>query len=157
MKTYTLEEKKQIFTRWHIGRGGHYNNAGHRSFCGCENFRELVDLEINDGCDLITEDWDDEADKLVKFEDKDWRLVNRVGDTLLEGRDEIECETGSIDFDGIYNTDYVKTVDNLTAEEEEILVDGLDNCDYFNMSDELREYVKQELAPKYGKEVEDEC
>lgn len=50
-----------------------------------------------------------------------WTLTNGAGNTILEGREAIESETGVLDFDGEYDTIYVESADNLSDAEIEIL------------------------------------
>lgn len=50
-----------------------------------------------------------------------WTLTNGAGNTILEGREAIESETGVLDFDGEYDTIYVVSTDNLSEEETELL------------------------------------
>ena len=99
MKTTILEEAQDLKVRFHIGRGGRFNNAGHKTYVGTVN--ELSDC-FGDFI-VISED---ENGKTLP--DSEWKLVDSGRNVILSGRDEIESETGIRDWDGEYDTDIVR-------------------------------------------------
>ena len=122
-----------IFVSFHIGRGGHFNNTGHLSFHGEENFQQLIQ-RCSDVCMIINEDENGKP-----LADEDWQLVDTGSNVILQGRDEIEAEKGRLEWDTIYDTDYVETTDNLSDNELECLWNAYLNEEY--MSDELKDEI----------------
>ena len=51
--------------------------------------------------------------------DDDWKLIDTGSNVILKGRDEIEAMTGRLEWDTIYDTDYVTTTDDLSEKEAE--------------------------------------
>lgn len=122
-----------IFVSFHIGRGGHFNNPGTLSFSGEEDFQQLIS-RCSDVCMIINEDENGKP-----LADKDWQLVDTGSNVILQGRDEIEAEKGRLEWDTIYDTDYVETTDNLSDNELECLWNAYLNEEY--MSDELKDEI----------------
>lgn len=124
---------EKIYVSFHVGRGGHYNNPGTLSFSGEEDFQQLIS-RCSDVCMIIIEDENGEP-----IADEDWQLVDLGGNIILEGREEIENNTGRLEWDGEYDTDYVETTDNLSDDELECLWNAYLNEEY--MSDELKDEI----------------
>ena len=122
-----------IYVSFHIGRGGRFHNAGHLSFTEEEDFQDLLSRR-SDVCTII--DTDEEDNPLA---DADWHVIDGGGNTILEGREAIEAMTGTLDFDGIYDTDYVTTTDNLSEAEKDAIWNAYLNEEY--MSDELKDAI----------------
>lgn len=93
---------------FHIGRGGHFHNAGYKTFN--PNVTRLQ--ECFDEAMII--DQDEDGNELPADQ---WQLVDGGGNVILTGRDEIESETGVLDWDGDYDTDIVKPLSECTDEE----------------------------------------
>ncbi len=115
---------------FHIGRGGRFRNPGHKTFVpGVTSLSQCFADEYK----YTIIDTDDDGNPLP---DDEWKLV-AAGDAVLTGRDEIESETGVLDWDGEYDTDIVKPISDCTQEELELIyntsctetVDG-DTLDY---------------------------
>lgn len=102
---------KPIYVSFHIGRGGHFNNPGFLTFSDEEDFQDLL-RRCRD--DLIYEFEDEEGNALP---DADCKVYDTGGNELLRGRDVIEAKTGRLDFDGEYNTSYVKEFNDLNSTE----------------------------------------
>lgn len=66
-------------------------------------------------------------------------MVDTGSNVILQGRDEIEAEKGRLEWDTIYDTDYVETTDNLSDNELECLWNAYLNEEY--MSDELKDEI----------------
>ena len=102
---------KPIYVSFHIGRGGHFNNPGFLTFSDEEDFQDLL---RRCGDDLIYEFEDEEGNELP---DADCKVYDTGGNEILRGRDVIESKTGRLDFDGEYNTSYVKEFNDLNSTE----------------------------------------
>lgn len=114
MKTTILEGAQDLKVRFHIGRGGHFNNAGHKTYVGTVNglsdcFGESSVIDV-----------DDNGDKLP---DNKWQLVDGGGNVILTGRDKIESETGILDWDGEYDTDIVRKLSECDDDEYQMILD----------------------------------
>lgn len=132
--------KKQIFVSFHIGRGGHFNNPGHLTFHGEEDFQGLI-RRCSDVSMIISED--EEGNTLP---DSQWAIEDTGGNVILQGRQEIEAMTGRLEWDTIYDTDYVTTTDDLTAEEVDAIWETYKDEDF--MSDELKDFICTEKGFK---------
>ena len=117
MNTTVFEEAQNINVRFHIGRGGHFNNAGHKTYVGTVN--DLSDC-FGDSF-VISEDENGKA-----LPDSEWRLVDGGGNVILSGRDEIESETGILDWDGEYDTDIVRHLSECDDDEYQLILDTAD-------------------------------
>ena len=115
MKTTILEGAQDLKVRFHIGRGGHFNNAGHKTYEGTVN--ELSDCF---GDSIVISD--DENGKPLP--DSEWQLVDGGGNVILTGRDEIESETGILDWDGEYDTDIVRKLSECDDDEYQLILDA---------------------------------
>ena len=114
MNTTILEEAQNMKVRFHIGRGGQFNNAGHKTYVGTVN-----DLSDCFGDSIVFSE--DENGKPLP--DSEWRLVDGGGNVILTGRDEIESETGILDWDGEYDTDIVRNLSECDDDEYQLILD----------------------------------
>ena len=114
MNTTILEEAQDMKVRFHIGRGGRFNNAGHKTYVGTVN-----DLYNCFGDSFIISE--DENGKPLP--DSEWQLVDGGGNVILTGRDEIESETGILDWDGEYDTDIVRYLEDCDDDEYQLILD----------------------------------
>ena len=114
MNTTILEEAQNMKVRFHIGRGGHFNNAGHKTYVGTVN--DLSDC-FGDSI-VISEDENGKA-----LPDSEWRLVDGGGNVILSGRDDIESDTGILDWDGEYDTDIVRYLSECDDDEYQLILD----------------------------------
>ena len=114
MNTTILEEAQDMKVRFHIGRGGRLNNAGHKTYVGTVN--ELSDC-FGDSI-VISED---ENGKTLP--DSEWQLVDSGSNVILSGRDKIESDTGILDWDGEYDTDIVRYLSECDDEEYQLILD----------------------------------
>ena len=114
MKTTILEGAQDINVRFHIGRGGRFNNAGHKTYV----------CSVNDLSDCFGDSFlisEDENGKTLP--DSEWKLIDGGGNVILTGRDEIESETGILDWDGEYDTDIVRKLSECDDDEYQIILD----------------------------------
>ena len=121
MKTTILEGAQDLKVRFHIGRGGHFNNAGHKTYVGTVNglsdcFGESI---------VISEDENGKP-----LPDSEWRLVDGGGNVILTGRDEIESETGILDWDCEYDTDIVQKLSECDDDEYQLILDAAERGAY---------------------------
>lgn len=95
--------------------------------------RKLSDY-YDDNVFLNNEDFDGN-----ELPEDQWTLTDGAGNTILEGREAIESETGVLDFDGEYDTIYVESADNLSDAEIEILRDYYLNGEYipYGLEDDI--------------------
>ena len=121
MKTTILEGAQDLKVRFHIGRGGHFNNAGHKTYEGTVN--ELSDC-FGDSI-VISEDENGKP-----LPDSEWQLVDGGGNVILSGRDEIESETGILDWDGEYDTDIVQKLSECDDDEYQLILDAAERGAY---------------------------
>ena len=76
--------------------------------------------------------------------DEQWQLLDSGGNVLLEGRDEIEAKTGSIDHDDYYGRCIVKRLGDCNNEENEALYQAYLSWDlpnYGEEAEELKDYI----------------
>ena len=121
MNTTILEGAQNINVRFHIGRGGHFNNVGHKTYVGTVN-----DLSDCFGDSIVFSE--DENGKPLP--DSEWRLVDGGGNVILTGRDEIESDTGILDWDGEYDTDIVRHLSECDDDEYQLILDAAERGEY---------------------------
>lgn len=121
MNTTILEGAQDLKVRFHIGRGGHFNNAGHKTYVGTVNgLSDCLDDSI-----VISED---ENGKTLP--DSEWQLVDSGSNVILSGRDEIESDTGILDWDGEYDTDIVRKLSECDDDEYQLILDAAERGAY---------------------------
>ena len=121
MNTTILEGAQDLKVRFHIGRGGRFNNAGHKTYVGSVNglsdcFGESI---------VISEDENGHP-----LPDSEWKLVDSGSNVILSGRDEIESETGILDWDGEYDTDIVRKLSECDDDEYQLILDAAERGAY---------------------------
>lgn len=89
------DENADLIIAFHIGRGGHFNNAGHLTFIGERDINEFTD-------------------KLFLNEDET-EYTTDGGESV--GLDVDNDGTGAIDIDGGYDTTYCKKASDLNEDE----------------------------------------
>lgn len=109
---------KSIIICFHVGRGGYHNNHGYKSFN--PYVHSIQDL-FEDGF-LNCEDEDGNP-----LPDDEWTLTDQAGNIILEGRKEIESPVGILEWDGIYDTDIVKYIEDCTYGEVELIMKAYRN------------------------------
>lgn len=111
---YNFEEIGKALVCFHIGRGGHFHNPGHKSY----------NPWVKSFGDLVNQDWlflNNEDEEGNPLDDDDWTLTDCSGNVMLEGRDEIEAETGTLSKDGEYDTDIVQRLEDCDQDEIELV------------------------------------
>ena len=121
MNTTVYEEAQNINVRFHIGLGGHFNNAGHKTYWGI-----VTGLSNCFGDSFIISE--DENGKTLP--DSEWRLMDGGGNVILSGRDEIESETGILNWDGEYDTDIVRHLPECDDAEYQLILDAAERGEY---------------------------
>lgn len=120
MNTTVFEEAQNIKVRFHIGRGGRFHNAGHKTYVGTVN--GLSDC-FGESTMIISEDENGRP-----LPDSEWQLVD--GGVILSGRDKIESETGILDWDGEYDTDIVRHLSECDDDEYQLILDAAERGEY---------------------------
>lgn len=113
MITTYNNENRTITVAFHIGRGGRFNNQGHKSF-----LPDITSLQqcFGEKATIINED-----ESGTVLPDAEWKLIDGGGNTILEGRETIESPTGILEWDTDYDTDIVRNIEDCTEEEISIL------------------------------------
>lgn len=123
--------EKRIIVAFHIGRGGQFYNAGHKSFIGELNLKGIISVVENAGSWLFERNRDDRGRFCKPY------LVDSNGNELLDC-DEYVKEVGSIDLDGDYDTTYCCYLDDCDEEELQLI----SNYDGYK-SNELDEEIEK--------------
>lgn len=121
MNTSIYVEAQNIKVRFHIGRGGQFHNAGHKTYVGTVN--DLSDC-FGDST-IISEDENGKP-----LPDSKWQLVDGGGNVILLGRDEIESDTGVLDWDGEYDTDIVRQLSECDDDDYQLILDAAERGEY---------------------------
>lgn len=119
-------KENQIIVAFHIGRGGRFCNAGHKTFLGELNFRDLQKLNADN---IFYRDRD-ERGRFMKTE-----IYDGAGNFVSD--DDPKGLIGRLDFDGDFDTDYCKYIEDCTDEELQIIAKSIDFKSF-----ELKEYLK---------------
>ena len=119
---------------FHVGRGGRFNNQGHKTYRNdIEDFQELLRYYA----DELFEYTEDEDGNLLA--DEDCRIEDGNGRVMVQGREDMESKTGRLDFDGDYDTTYVKEIEKCTDSELYAIIDAYKDGE--RVDEELLEYA----------------
>ena len=111
-----LNEIGKALVCFHMGRGGRFNNPGHVSYNPyVKSFREL----LNDDRYFINNE-DENGNPLP---DEDWTVTDCNGNEYLRGRIEIDADEGRINWDGEYDSDMVKRLEDCDENELRLIYD----------------------------------
>ncbi len=104
---------KTTVVHFHIGRGGSFRHAGYKEFKGVE------DMTPSEYCSVI--DTDEDGNPLPDDDGRWWTMVEDSSErVLLQGRENIMSRTGTLDYDGDYDKDVYKYVED--CDEDELLL-----------------------------------
>lgn len=106
-------EINYLIVSFHIGRGGRFNNAGHLTFLGEKNFQDLLILETNN---VFIKDRDNRGRFCKSF------VADCNGNPISD--DNINGLTGTLDFDGQYDTSYAKHLDDCNDDEVRVIANS---------------------------------
>lgn len=109
-----------------------HSNGGHRRFLDYDRPLQYY----FDNCWVMGED----PETRDALPDEDWQLIDSGGNVILRGRDAIECETGVLDFDGIYDTVVVKRLEDCDENELRLIAEAWNYVDK-----EILEYANRML------------
>lgn len=124
---------------FHIGRGGRFNNQGHKTYRNdIEDFQELLRYYADE---LFERTEDEDGNQLSNEE---CCIEDCNGNVLVQGLEAMTGETGVLDFDGDYDTSYVKDIKTCTDEELQIIVDAYNSGDY--VDDDILDTVCNDLC-----------
>ena len=121
---------ENILVRFHIGRGGLFNNQGHETYVG--TVKELADCF---GESMVI----DQDENGTRLPDEEWQLIDDGGNVILQGREHIESPTGVLDWDGQYDTDVVKYLSECSDDEYQIIIDAFNDGEY--VEEEVIDYA----------------
>lgn len=125
-QTTNAMENKKIIVAFHVGRGGRFYNPGHTTFIGEMNLQELVTKRS----DYLFEVNRDFLGRFCKpF------LTDCSGHVVLDS-DSFNDEVGALDFDGTYDTDYCRYIEDCDEDELDII---RNSGEYLSL--ELSEYL----------------
>ena len=140
MTTNNSFEPKTIIVCFHVGRGGYHNNPGYKTYN--PYMKSLQDIIYS--CNNAFINCEDEDGNLLPNDE--WTLTDQGGKIILEGRKEIESPVGILEWDGIYDTDIVRYIEDCDDEEIDILYNELINYKY--MDDDVADYVCRKKGMK---------
>lgn len=106
--------ERKIIVSFNIGRGGRFNNAGFKSYMGELNFQQLINLESNN-CFVQTRDANGRFCKPF--------ITDCNGNCVSD--DDVNGEIGTLDFDGQYDTDYAKYIQDCTEQELDVIANSM--------------------------------
>lgn len=117
---------------FHIGRGGRFHNPGYKTFVGVE------DMHPSESSIVFEQDEDGKP-----LPDEDWVLVDGGGSELLRGKANILARTGRLDYDGEYNTDIFKYIEDCNDEEVELIKTAIikEDVSSFRLTDDDKDYI----------------
>ena len=108
-----ITHTSSLIVSFHIGRGGRFYNAGHRTFIGEKDFQDLLNMEANN-CFIHNRN---DAGKFCKpF------ITDCSGNPVSD--DDVNELTGTLDFDGQYDTSYAKVIDDCDEHELQIIAEA---------------------------------
>ena len=118
---------------FHIGRGGRFNNGGHKTYI--PTIHSVQDCISHEGT-IISKDEDGNM-----LPDAEWQYVDGGSNIILQGRDAIEAKTGTIDYDGDYDTYIIKELEDCDDDEIDILYDAYKEGTGFSRDNEIYDYI----------------
>ena len=157
MKAKNFEEIGKALVAFHTRRSSWASSPETSYENDVESFKMLVKRCYNDyyGAGKFYLKNETEDDNMMA--DEDWTLTDCSGNVLLEGRDEIEAMTGTLEIDGDYDTWYVQRLADCDEDELELIYE---DGHHHTLSDEdLLAYCCYGLDKKmidsvdYGKEA----
>ena len=101
----------KIIVAFHVGRGGRFNNQGHKSYIGEKDFQDLLNLN----------------DANLFIYNRDWRTGKFITPFIADcngnavSDDNINSLTGCLNWDNDYNTDYCQYIEECSEDELEII------------------------------------
>lgn len=157
-----MKTKERTIVAFHIGRGGKFYNAGHKTFIGekkigdftndlflsfenVSNFKNRFGYDSTGNSDqkcildLITDENFDELEEVfgIKKEELGEELYfDGGGNSTGLTQKNVNCGIGSIDIDGQYNTTYTIYLDECDKDELLLIINS-------------NEWNKEELIQKY--------
>lgn len=117
-----MKDTQNIKVWFHIGRGGHFNNGGFKSYRGVVNsLADLFDVSTT----IIAVDEDSNT-----LPEEEWMLLDGGGNVILKGREQLDAEVGILDWDGEYDTDIVRHLSECDDDEYQLILDAAERGEY---------------------------
>lgn len=154
MKTNNTNTENTIYVSFHVGRGGRFHNPGYITFRGEYDFQHLLRV-CSDSLFWVMESYDDDGNEKPLAE-SEWYVHDGTDMHLLDGKDEMEARTGSLNFDNDYNKDYTTTLDDCDDAEMEALRRAYGSIDRYEMSDELQAAIRDYFDIEEDEEDEED-
>lgn len=98
MTTSSNYPKNETIVYFHTGRGGHFNNAGYRTFQGTKNIGEVLSICNSSNCWSFLKNRDEKGRFCAPY------YVDQNGNFLISEK-ELNTGVGQLEWDGIYDTD----------------------------------------------------
>ncbi len=121
-----IDRVPQIIVSFHIGRGGKFYNSGFKKYIGEKSFKDLITLnDIN----LFISNRDEKGRFIKPI------YVDSSGNMVSD--DDADNLTGTLNFDGDFDTYIAKTIEDCTDNEIDLIIESNEW-----KSTELQEYLK---------------
>ena len=111
-----MKANNNIIVAFHIGVGGRPLRSGHVKFIGECNFQELMNLGCN--IDRLFPQNRDEHGRFCK------QYMTDCSGQVMVTADEMKSDTGRLDWDGEYDTDYCQNINDCDYNELFKVVEG---------------------------------
>lgn len=121
-------ENNKIIVAFHIGRGGRYYNSGHKSYIGEKSFKEIISENQNH---IYIKDRDVNGKYIKPI------ITNESGNEISDNN--INDETGTLNFDEDYDTTISKYIEECTETEIQLIEESK-----IYKSEELKEYLQKQ-------------
>jgi hypothetical protein len=125
-----METQKSIIVAFHIGRGGRFNNGGHKTYLGEKDINEM--LSLNDSGKNHTYYID--RDSKGRFCAPYYADLNMNHIISVK---ELGTGVGQLEWDTIYDTDICKFIEDCSEDEIELIAKDTAYKSY-----ELREWLE---------------
>ena len=146
MANYNFEEIGNQLVCFHVSRASWASPTQVAYKRDVESFNHLVSRLYCDYYGTGIAFFNDVDDNGEYLDEDKWTITDCNGNVLLKGRDEIEAETGTIDFDGEYDKWYVQKIEDCDENELELIYN--DGSHHNLAHDELMAYCCHRLDKK---------
>lgn len=128
-----MKANNRIIVAFHIGRGGKHFNPGHVTFIGEMDFQKL--MRAGNNADRLFEQDRDENGRFCKH------YMTDCNGTVMVDADEMTAKTGRLDWDGDYDTDICRYIEDCSNEDIFRIILSNEVLSY-DLEKWLREYIQ---------------